>query len=95
MRSSLIDLKAALAAHLTLEAAKGRAVEILGAVTGVAASFAISEADQRVVVAGWLGFGISNLCLLYCHWRGRMPYLFLMQLAFLASSMKGVLAVVR
>jgi hypothetical protein len=81
----------ALLSHLTV----ARAVEILGAVAGVAASFAISEPDKSVVLAGWLGFGLSNICLLYCHWNGRMPYLFIMQLAFLASSWKGILAFIK
>jgi len=95
MRSSLTDLRAALFARAADALDKRRAIEIIGALTGVAASFAISEADQQVALAGWLGFGVSNVCLLYCHWKGRMPYLFLMQVAFLASSSKGVLAILR
>lgn len=95
MRSFLIDLWSTIAVRVPLANTKGRAIEILGAITGVAASFAISEVDQRVALAGWFGFGVSNVCLLYCHMKGRMPYLFLMQLAFLASSLKGVLAILR
>ena len=63
--------------------------EVLGAVLGIAGAFLLAGNDEASRF-GWLGFLGSNLLLMHLFAARRMFWLLVMQLAFTATTLRGI-----